>query len=86
MEPEEAVQQIEYVIDASSADGGRRCAAGYRPVFDRVADHSEATVTELATELGAEIRAGGRPDPAAAERVADRVVGVAADGGHVDDD
>jgi hypothetical protein len=85
MEPEEAVQQIEYVIDATSSEGGRRCAAGYRPVFDRVADHPEATVADLATELGAEIRTGSRPNPAAAERVADRLVGVAADGGQLDD-
>jgi hypothetical protein len=85
MEPDEAVQQIEYVIDATTADGGRRCAAGYRPVFDRIADHSDATVTDLATELGSEIRAGERPNPAQAERVADRLVGIAADGGQLDD-
>ncbi|MEZ3143778.1 hypothetical protein [Halobaculum sp. MBLA0143] len=85
MDPEEAVRQIAHVVDAETDDGGRRCAAGYRPVFDRVADHPEADVTELATELGAEIRAGSRPNPATAERVADRVVGVAADGGRVDD-
>lgn len=85
MDPEEAVRQIAYVVDAETDEGGRRCAAGYRPVFDRVADHPEADVTELATALGEEIRAGSRPDPAAAERVADRLVGVAADGGRLDD-
>jgi hypothetical protein len=85
MEPEQAVRQMEHVIDASSSDGGRRCAAGYRPVFDRVASHPEAEVAELATELGTAIRDGSRPNPATAERVADRLVGVAADGGHVED-
>jgi len=85
MEPEEAVRQIAHVVDANGTDGGRRCAAGYRPVFDRVADEPEADVTELATALSEEIAAGSRPDPAAAERVADRIVGVAADGGRVDD-
>ncbi|ERH11757.1 MAG: hypothetical protein J07HB67_00767, partial [halophilic archaeon J07HB67] len=64
---------------------GRRCAAGYRPVFDRAADDPEADVAELATALSAEIASGSRPDPAAAERVADRVVGLATDGGRVDD-
>jgi hypothetical protein len=85
METQEAVRHIEHVIDATSADGGRRCAAGYEPVFDRVADHPQADVADLAAALGAEIRAGDRPNPARAERVADRVVGVAADGGTLDD-
>ena len=35
MRPGEAVRQIEYVIDATTTDGGRRCAAGYRPAFER---------------------------------------------------
>ncbi|MFC7136814.1 hypothetical protein [Halobaculum litoreum] len=82
MRPSEAVRQIEYVIDATTTDGGRRCAAGYRPAFERVhAAGGGADVADLAATLGAEVRDGSRPDPAEAGRVADELLGVATDGG-----
>ncbi|WP_435063919.1 hypothetical protein [Halobaculum sp. EA56] len=82
MRPSEAVRQIEYVIDATSTDGGRRCAAGYRPAFERVhAAGDGADVADLAAALGAEVRGGARPDPAEAGKVADELLGVATDGG-----
>ena len=82
MRPSEAVRQIEYVIDATTTDGGRRCAAGYRPAFERVhAAGSEGDVADLAAALGDEVRDGARPDPAAAGRAADELLEVATDGG-----
>ncbi|WP_277553092.1 hypothetical protein [Halobaculum limi] len=82
MRPSEAVRQIEYVIDATTTDGGRRCAAGYRPAFERVhAAGGDGDVADLASVLCAEMRAGGRPKPAEAGRVADELLGVATDGG-----
>ena len=82
MRPTEAVKQIEYVIDATTTDGGRRCAAGYRPAFERVhAAGDGADVAELATALGDEVRDGNRPNPAEAGRAADELLGVATDGG-----
>ena len=82
MHSTEAVRQLEYLINATTTDGGRRCAAGYRPVFERVeADADGTAVSDLAAELGSEVRAGTRPTPAEAERAADRVLGVATDGG-----
>ncbi|WP_435128838.1 hypothetical protein [Halobaculum sp. D14] len=83
MRPPEAVRHIEHVIDATTTDGGRRCAAGYRAAFERVADDGTgADVAELAAELGDAVRAGSRPTPRKANRVADRVLGVATDGGN----
>ncbi|QZX99576.1 hypothetical protein [Halobaculum rubrum] len=82
MRPGEAVRQIEYVIDATTTDGGRRCAAGYRPAFERVHAAGDGDdVADLAAALGDEVRDGARPDPAAAGRVADELLGVATDGG-----
>ena len=82
MHSTEAVRQLEYLINATTTDGGRRCAAGYRAVFERVeSDAGGAAVSDLATALGSEVRAGTRPSPAEAERAADRVLGVATDGG-----
>lgn len=82
MHASEAVSHLEYVIDATTTDGGRRCAAGYRPVFERVeADADGAAVSDLAAALAAEVQSGRRPSPAEAERAADRVLGVATDGG-----
>ncbi|PAU82842.1 hypothetical protein CK500_11965 [Halorubrum salipaludis] len=75
MEPEEAVRQLEYAIDASLDDIGQRAAAGYRPTFERVADRADGTaVYELASRLSASVVDGDRPSPAAANRQADRVL------------
>lgn len=82
MRPTEAVRQIEYAIDATTTDGGRRCAATYQRTFERVAsDGTGADVTDLAAKLCGEVCRGNRPSPAEARRSADEVLGVATDGG-----
>jgi len=75
MEPEEAVRQLEYAIDASLDETGQRTAAGYRPTFERVADRADGgAVYELASQLSASVVDGERPSPAAANRRAERVL------------
>jgi len=56
MHPEEAVRQLEYAIDASLDETGQRTAAGYRPTFERVADHADGSaVYALAGKLADEV-------------------------------
>ena len=75
MEPEEAVRQLEYAIDASLDETGQRAAAGYRPTFERVADRADGSaVYTLASKLADEVVAGDRPNPAEANATADRVL------------
>jgi hypothetical protein len=75
MEPEEAVRQLEYAIDASLDETGQRAAAGYRHLFERVADRADGSaVYALAGELADEVVAGKRPTPADATETADRVL------------
>ncbi|ELZ55044.1 MULTISPECIES: hypothetical protein [Halorubrum] len=75
MEPEEAVRQLEYTIDASLDDVGQRAAASYRPTFERVAERADGgAVYELARQLSATVADGERPSPAAANRRAERVL------------
>ncbi len=75
MEPEEAVRQLEYAIDASLNETGQRTAAGYRPTFERVADRGDGTaVYTLAGALADEVAAGDRPSPAEANATAERVL------------
>ena len=75
MEPEEAVRQLEYAIDASLDEEGRRSAAGYRPTFERVADRADGSaVYTLAGDLTDRVFAGDCPSPAEANDVADRVL------------
>lgn len=75
MEPEEAVRQLEYAIDASLDETGQRTAAGYRPTFERVADRADGSaVYTLAGELATEVVSGDRPTPAEANATADRVL------------
>ncbi|MWV64034.1 hypothetical protein GRS48_04235 [Halorubrum sp. JWXQ-INN 858] len=75
MHPEEAVRQLEYAIDASLDEEGRRSAAGYRPTFERVADRADGTaVYAVAGDLANRVVAGERPSPAEADDVADRVL------------
>ncbi|WP_128905816.1 hypothetical protein [Halorubrum amylolyticum] len=84
MKPEEAVRQLEYAIDASIDETGRRTAAGYRPTFERVADRAGGdAVYALAGALADEVVAGDRPTPAEADATAERVLGDLAytDGG-----
>ncbi len=85
MEPEEAVRQLEYAIDASLDETGQRTAAGYRPTFERVAANADGeAVYALAGELTAEVFAGDRPTPAEANATAERVLSDRAytDGGN----
>ncbi len=84
MEPNEAVRQLEDAIDASLDVDGRRSAAGYRPTFERVADHADGeAVYTLAGKLVDEVVAGEFPTPAKANAQAERVLGGRAytDGG-----
>lgn len=75
MEPEEAVRQLEYTIDASLDEIGQRAAAGYRPTFERVAERADgAAVYDLAGQLSAEVVDGSCPSPAEANQVAERVL------------
>lgn len=75
MEPEEAVRQLEYTIDASLDEIGQHAAAGYRPSFERVAEHADgAVVYDLAGELSAKVDAGSCPSPAETNAVAERVL------------
>ncbi len=75
MEPEEAVRQLEYAIDASLDEAGRRSAAGFRPTFERVADRADGgAVYELACQLSTEVADGRHPLPADVDATADRVL------------
>jgi len=75
MQPEEAVRQLEYAIDASLDETGQRTAAGYRPTFERVADRADGrAVYALAGALADAVAAGDRPSPAEANATADRVL------------
>ena len=75
MKPEEAVRQLEYAIDASLDETGQRAAAGYRPVFERVADRADgAAVYALAGALSDEVVDGFCPTPAEANATAERVL------------
>ena len=75
MEPQEAVRQLEYAIDASLDETGQRTAAGYRQTFERVADRADGSaVYALASELADEVAAGDRPNPAEANATAERVL------------
>jgi len=75
MEPQEAVRQLEYAIDASLDETGQRTAAGYRPTFERVAERADgAAVYDLACDLADEVVAGNRLTPAEADATAERVL------------
>ncbi len=75
MEPEEAVRQLEYAIDATLDEEGHRSAAGYRPTFERVAERADGTaVYAVAGDLTTRVVDGERPSPAEANDVADRVL------------
>lgn len=76
MRPEDAVRQLEYVIDASLDEAGSRHAPMYAGTFRRVAEAADGrAVAELADELGAVVRGGRCPRPAEAEAAAERVLG-----------
>ncbi|MES3161526.1 MAG: hypothetical protein PPP55_08160 [Halorubrum sp.] len=75
MEPEEAVRELEYAIDASLDEAGRRNAAGLRPTFERVAERGDGdAVYRLATQLTGDIVDGDCPSPAEANAAARQVL------------
>ncbi|MBP1921408.1 hypothetical protein J2751_000397 [Halorubrum alkaliphilum] len=75
MRPEEAVRQLEYAIDASLDEEGRRSAAGFRPTFERVADRGDGeAVYALAGRLAGEVTDGACPSPAEANATARQVL------------
>lgn len=75
MEPQEAVRQLEYAIDASLDQTGQRAAAGYRPTFERVAERADGSaVYTLACDLADTVAAGDCPSPAEADATAERVL------------
>jgi len=75
MEPEEAVRQLEYAIDASLDETGQRSAAGFRPTFEHVAERADGdAVYALATRLTGEVVDGDCPSPAEANTTARRVL------------
>lgn len=75
MEPEEAVRQLEYAIDASLDEAGQRNAAGFRPTFERVADRADGdAVYTLAGRLAGEVVEGECPSPAEANETARRLL------------
>jgi hypothetical protein len=75
MEPQEAVRQLEYAIDASLDETGQRTAAGYRPTFERVAERADGSaVYALACDLADAVADGDRPSPAEANASAERVL------------
>ena len=75
MQPQEAVRQLEYAIDASLDQTGQRAAAGYRPTFERVAERADGSaVYTLACDLTDEVVSGDCPSPAEANATADRVL------------
>ncbi len=84
MEPQEAVRQLEYAIDASLDQTGQRAAAGYRQTFERVAERADGSaVYDLACDLADEVVSGDCPSPAEANATAERVLDerVYTDGG-----
>ncbi|XVH31812.1 hypothetical protein ACNS7O_01140 [Haloferacaceae archaeon DSL9] len=75
MFPDDAVRQLEYVINASLDESGKRAAPMYGKTFERVAENgTERDVTELAGVLGDEVRNGVRPMPAEADAAAEKIL------------
>ncbi len=71
MHPDEAVRQIQCVVNASLDQAGGRTAPMYRPTFRRVAaGGTGADVSALADHLCTEIRRGTCPAPEVAESYA----------------
>lgn len=75
MYPEEAVKQLRYVIDASIDEEGNRTAPMYGQTFERVAmEGTGQDVTVLADRLSQAVRAGDRPLPQEANRLAEDIL------------
>lgn len=75
MQPEDAVRQLRCVINASVDQSGTPAAAMYEPTVRRVAAEGTGTdVTDFASELCSDIRAGTCPPPATADGYAERIL------------
>ena len=75
MHPEEAVRQVQCVINASLDEDGNRTAPMYKPTFKRVASEGcGSDVTVLADKLCAEVRDGARPLPEDVDLLAEQIL------------
>jgi len=75
MQPEDAVKQLQYVINAELDRPGAPTAAMYGPTVRRVADEGTGgDVTDLASRLCTDIQAGACPEPTAAADYATRIL------------
>ncbi|GEM_PF-161839 len=75
MHPDEAVRQIQCVVNASLDQSGGRTAPMYRPTFRRVAAAGTgADVSTLAEKLCTDIQRGTCPAPEAAEGYAAQIL------------
>lgn len=75
MRPEDAVKQVQYVINTEVEESSESVATRFEPAFRRVeADGGASEVAELATQVCASIRAGDRPTPAVATDYAEDIV------------
>lgn len=74
MRPEDAVKQVQYVINTEVEESSETAAGQFEPAFRRVEANGGANeVAELATEVCASIRAEGRPSPTAAAEHAEDI-------------
>lgn len=85
MQPDDAVRQMEYVIDANLDEVGHRNAGVYEKTFERIARQGgERDLTRFVDQLGSEVCNGGRcPNPEDANRLAEEFFSkrAATDGG-----
>lgn len=75
MRAEDAVKQVQYVINTEVEESDETAAARFEPAFRRVeADGGASEVAELAAQVCASFRAGGEPTPATASNYAETIV------------
>lgn len=75
MRPEDAVKQVQYVINTEVEESSETVASRFEPAFRRVeADGGANEVAELASQVCASIRADGQPTPATATDYAEDIV------------
>lgn len=75
MHAEDAVKQVQHVLNTTCDEASEELAPKYKPAFSRVeANGGASDVGELARQVCAEIRAGSQPTPAMATSYADSLV------------
>ena len=75
MQPEDAVKQLQCVINAELDRPGAATAAMYGPTVRRVADEGTGSdVTDFASRLCRDIQRGSCPAPTAADEHAARIL------------